>query len=388
MAECPPDDAGGTIMERSSVTELLQTLVRMDTRDPPGREIDMAQVVHERLLEAGLDSVLDEFTSGRSNVVARLKGRGERPALVFSAHFDTVPLGNEEWTHDPFGAQIVDGALHGRGAADMKSGMAAMIVAAESLAAGPAVLAGDLVLAFTAGESSNCLGAAELSRSRALEGAGALLVSEPSSMEVLLAEKGALWLRLTAHGSSGHPSAEEGSRGSAIERMTDVLCDLRTLSFDVCPHPLLGLPTVSAGRIEGGTVVNLTPDRCEIDIDIRTLPGMVADEVEQHILDHVGRNLELERLDHKPAVETANEHPFARLCLDAVSAERGIPAQPGGASYYSDAAILSPAFDLPMVIIGPGRLGMSGRTDEHVMVDDVERAVELYCRIARAWLQA
>ena len=375
-------------MEPSGVTELLQTLVRMDTRDPPGREIDMARVVHDRLLEAGLKSVLDEFTSGRANVVARLKGRGDRPALVFSAHFDTVPLGREEWVHDPFGAAIVDGALHGRGAADMKSGMAAMIVAAESLAAGPGALAGDLVLAFTAGESSSCLGAVELSRSRALEGAGALLVSEPTSMEVLLAEKGALWLRLTAHGSSGHPSAGEGSRGSAIERMTDVLYDLRSLGFDDGPHPLLGLPTVSTGRIQGGTVVNLTPDRCEIDIDIRTLPGMVAEEVEQHVLDHVGHDLELERLDHKPAVETAGDHPFARLCLDVVSAERGVPAEPGGASYYSDAAILSPAFDLPMVIIGPGRLGMSGRTDEHVMVSDVERAVELYRRIALAWLRA
>lgn len=380
MAECAPDDASGTIMKRSSVTELLRTLVRMDTRDPPGREIDMARVVHDRLLKAGLDSVLDEFTSGRANVVARLGGG----ASCFPPSSIPSPLAMKSGLTIP----SIDGALHGRGAADMKSGVAAMIVAAELLAAGPAILAGDLVLAFTAGESSSCLGAVELSRSRAPEGAGALLVSEPTSMEVLLAEKGALWLRLTARGSSGHPSAEEGSRGSAIERMADVLFDLRSLNFNDCPHPLLGLPTLSAGRIEGGTVVNLTPDRCEVDIDIRTLPGMAADEVEQRILDHVGHDLELERLDHKPAIETARDHPFARLCLDVVSAERRAPAEPGGASYYSDAAILLPAFDLPMVIIGPGRLGMSGRTDEHVMVSDVERAVELYRRIALAWLQS
>ncbi len=378
----------GVIMAGSGVTELLRTLVRMDTRDPPGREVDMASVVHRRLLKAGIESDLDEFSPGRANVVARLRGRGERSALVFSAHFDTVPLGNETWTHDPFGAAIVEGALYGRGAADMKSGMAAMIVAAESLAAGPAVLAGDLVLAFTAGESSNCLGAVELARSGSLQGADALLVSEPTSMEVLLAEKGALWLRLIAHGASGHPSAGSGSRGSAIERMTDVLHDLRALDFDDHPHPLLGVPTVSAGRIAGGTVVNLTPDRCEVDIDVRTLPGMVAEAVERQILDHVGHDIELERLDHKPAVETAGDHPFARLCLDVVSAERGREAKPGGASYYSDATILSPSFDLPMVILGPGRLGMSGRTDEHVMVNDVERAVALYRRIALAWLQA
>ena len=375
-------------MGRSAVTELLRTLVRMDTRDPPGREIELARLVHDRLLRAGISSELDEFSPARANVVARLRGRGERPALVFSAHFDTVPLGNEEWTHDPFGAVIVEGVLYGRGAADMKSGMAAMIVAAESLTAGPELLAGDLVLAFTAGESSNCLGAAELARSGSLKGAGALLVSEPTSMEVLLAEKGALWLRLIAHGTSGHPSAGDGSRGSAIERMTDVLQSLRSLDFGNVAHPLLDVPTVSVGRISGGTVVNLTPDRCEVDIDVRTLPGMLPATVERQILDHVGHDIELERLDHKPAVETAYDHPFARLCLETVSAERGGKARPGGASYYSDAAILSPCFDLPMVIIGPGGLGMSGRTDEHVMVSDVERAVEVYRRIALAWLAA
>ena len=366
----------------SDVIDLLGELVRQDTRDPPGRETAIASLVHERLRGAGLESVLDEFAPGRANLVARVRGRAERPAIVFSAHFDTVPLGRETWTRDPFGAEIVDGALYGRGAADMKSGMAAMIVAAEELGREPGGLAGDLVLALTAGESSNCLGARRLAATAALEGAGALLVSEPSSMDVLLAEKGALWLRLVAHGRSGHPSGGPGR--SAIERMMEALAALRNLDFHAGEHPLLGRPTVSVGRIAGGTVVNLTPDRCEAEIDIRTLPGMETQAIVAMLAGRLGGDLDIEPIDDKPPVETPADHPFARICLDAVGGQAG----PGGASYYSDAAVLSPAFGLPMVIIGPGELGMSGRTDEHVAVRDVERACDLYRRIALAWFGA
>ena len=375
-------------MNYPCVIDLLRQLVRMDSRDPPGREIAIARHVCERLGQAGIEAELDEFVPGRANVLARVKGRGERPAIVFSAHFDTVPLGKEVWTHDPFGAEIVDGRLYGRGAADMKSGMAAMIVAAEKLSSGSGQLAGDLVLAFTAGESSNCIGARRLAETRVLEGAGALLVSEPSSMDVLLAEMGALWLRLIAHGRSGHLSGGNRDASSAIERMMDALAALRTLEFGTEPHPILGPPTMAVGRIEGGTVVNLTPDRCEAEIDVRTLPEMEPGTIEAFLLERLGEDLDLERIDYKPPVETPADHPFARICLEAVSAANRDVAVPGGASYYSDATVLSPAFGLPMVIIGPGTLGMSGQTDEHVMTRDVKKASALYRRIALAWFDA
>ena len=373
----------------SDVIALLRRLVRRETCDPPGREIEVATLVHERLDAAGLESRLDEFEPGRANVVARVKGRCDRPGIVFSAHFDTVPPGERPWTYDPFGGEIADGRLYGRGAADMKGGMAAMIVAAERLRASGDRLGGDVVLALSAGESSDCLGARRMAATGELAGCGGLLVSEPSSMEVLLAEKGALWLRLVAHGVLGHRSGDAGSLGggdSAIERMLDALTALRSLRFDAPDHPLLGAPTLAVGTIGGGTVVNLTPDRCEAEIDIRTLPGMDPDEIERAVRAHVGAGLEIERIDHKPPVETAADHPFARICLEAAAAARGRPAEPGGAGYYSDACVLTPAFDLPMVIVGPGALGMSGRTDEYVDIAAVEAAAGLYDRIARDWL--
>lgn len=371
----------------TGAVELLADLVKLETCDPPGREVEIARFVYERLGASGIDAAIDEFEPGRANVLARLKGRGNRPALVFSAHFDTVPPGTRPWRHGPFSAAIEDGRLYGRGAADMKSGMAAMIVAAERLAASGTGLGGDLVLAFSAGESSNCLGARRFVETDALMGAGALLVSEPSSLDVLLAEKGALWLRLVAHGRSGHASGHDGATGggtSAIERMTDALVALRAFRFEVPEHPLLGRPSLSVGTLKGGTVVNLTPDRCEAEIDLRLLPGQDPAAVEAAIGACVGGDIAVERIDHKPAIETAADHPFATVCLGAV----GEGAAPGGASYYSDATVLTPAFDLPMVIIGPGALGMSGQTDEHVETASVESAVDIFEKVARDWLGA
>lgn len=369
----------------ADVAELLAALVRIDSCVPPGDEIEIARFVHARLEAAGISASLDEFEPGRANVLARIKGDGNRPALVFSAHFDTMPPGAQPWAHGPFAAVVEDGRLYGRGAADMKSGMSAMIVAAERLVASGDRLSGDLVLAFSAGESSNCLGARRFVETRALAGCGALLVSEPSSMEVLLAEKGALWLRLTAHGRAGHTSGNEGLAGggaNAVDRMTDALVALRSFRFAEGEHPLLGRPSLSVGTVSGGTVVNLTPDRCVAEIDLRILPGMAAEDVEAAIGRHLGDEITVERIDYKPAVETAPDHPFAQACLKA----KGEGARPRGASYYSDATVLTPAFDLPMVIVGPGEMGMSGQTDEYCDLAALERAVDVFEAIARDWL--
>ena len=366
----------------ANAADLLADLVRLVSPDPPGREIEIARFVRNRLGSSGIQVELDEFAPGRANLLARIPGEGRRPALVFSAHFDTLPVGEGEWLRDPFGATVLEGRLYGRGASDMKSGMAAMIAAAERIAATPGSLEGDLVLAFSAGESSNCLGARRFAETRALRGADALLISEPTSLQVALAEMAALQLRLVAHGRSGHVSGGDAAAGrgaNAIERMTDALVSLRAFRIEAAGHPLLGPPSVSVGAIRGGAMANLTPDRCAAEIDCRLLPGMDPAATERALARHLGADLTIERIDFKPSVETPVDDPFARLCLRAV----GGNARPIGVSYFSDAAVLSPAFGLPMVLLGPGELGLSGQTDEYCDLAKLEKAAELYELIAR-----
>lgn len=373
----------------SETLDLLSRLIAIDSCDPPGSEMEIAGLVHGYLRENGLASELDVFMPGRANVVSRLKGDGSRPGLIFSAHFDTVPPGAQPWKYGPFSAHVENGRLYGRGASDMKSGMAAMISAAINLAQQDVSLGGDLILAFSAGESSNCLGAKRMVENDDLAGAGHYLVSEPTSLGMLIAEKGALWLRLIAHGKGGHASASEGaSTGShsAITRMTNALSALERFDFGVAEHALLGAPSVTVGTIRGGTVVNLTPDRCEAEIDLRLLPGQQPQTVIAALSAHLGDDIEVEQIDFKPPVETEVDHPFVTACIDACERVSGEPPVPGGVSYYSDATVICPALDIPMVILGPGELGMSGQTDEYVEIEKLERAVPIFERVARSML--
>jgi len=372
-------------MDAEALAALTAELIRAESPDPPGDERRVAAVVAGALSAAGLAAEVDRFAPDRANVLARLEGAGERPALVFSAHMDTLPAGEGPWTHPPFAGVREGRWLYGRGACDMKSGLAAMIAAAASLRAQGTPLAGDLLLAFTGGESSSCLGARRLVETGALAGAGALLVSEPSSLELLVAEKAALWLRITAHGAAGHLSARDGGGRDAIAMMTTALPRLP----DVLPggsHPLLGAASLNVGRIVGGTAINLTPDRCIAELDLRLLPEHDPDVVEGAVRAALGEGFGVERLDWKPAVDTSPDAPFAKLCGEVSAAERGAAPRPGGAAYFSDACVLAPAFDLPMVIIGPGALGGSGAVDEHVDIDDLRVAARLYREIARRWL--
>ncbi len=366
----------------ADVAALTAALVRHRTEDPPGREIELARFVCDALRASGIEASVDEFAPGRANVLGRIAG-GHAPALVFSAHLDTMPAGNEDaWSRPPFEGRIESGLLYGRGAADMKGGLAAMLSAAGALA--EAQLAGDLLLALSAGESSSCLGARRFVDTGALAGAGAILVSEPSSMRALTAEAGALWLRLVASGAPGHASG--GGGDSAVERLVDAVISLRAAELPGGEHPLLGRASVSVGTFHGGTAVNLTPDRAAAENDVRYLPGTRQGELLDAVGGAVGEGVAVEVIDDKPPVETSADHPFVAACLAALESWSGRSHTPGGARYFSDSNVLCPALGVPRVIIGPGGLGMSGQRDEHVALDDLRAAAKLYEAIARGWL--
>ena len=380
-------DNGQKSVQKTSepnLIDILGTLVSIDTADPPGGEIEAARYIAGVLEKAGLDYEIDEFEHRRANVLARVKGQGTKPPLVFSAHIDTVPVGRQPWTTTPFSATISNGRMYGRGSADMKSGLAAMLVSAIDLSRGTEALSGDLILAFTAGESSNCLGARRLVQKGSLADAGALLVSEPSSMGIIVAEMAVLWLRITARGRLGHVSGYSGV--NAIDAMSDFIQSLRSAQLPHSNHPLLPAQTIRIGTISGGSAVNVTPDHCEAEVDVRLHPSVDPSEVIRILTAVAGPNIEIEVSDFKPAVETAPDHPFVVECMSALEAATSAPPAPEGVAYYSDATIYTAAHRTPFAIIGPGERGMSGQVDESVELAQVGRAVSVYSNIARRWL--
>lgn len=363
---------------------LLGELIRIPSADPPGGELDVARRVHAEMLRLGIEAELDEFLPGRANVVGRIRGRGDRAPLVFSSHMDTVPVGDQPWAFDPLAGDLVDGHVRGRGASDMKSALVAFLAAAALIRAQSEPLAGDVILAFTAGESADCLGARRLVDQGFQAQIGAFLCGEPSSLDIIVAEKAILWLEAEATGQLGHVSGAAGV--NAIDLMVDFLGRLNGIALDVPGHPLLSPPSVNVGRITGGTTINITPDRCTAGIDIRFGPAGDPEAVTAQIAAVAPEGVTLRRLDFKPAVDEAPDSAFVAACSAATAGETGRNPQILGVSYYSDAAILLDGHDAPFAILGPGTLGMSGQTNETIPAGNVMAAARIYARIAADWL--
>ncbi len=368
----------------TDIEEFLREIVAIESCDPPGREVDVARVVHDRLLAFGIEAEFDEFQEGRANVLGRISGVGRKRPLVMSAHLDTVPVGQQPWSFGPFSGAIRGDRMLGRGTSDMKSAVAAMVFAAAALKKEGRPLGGDVLLAFSAGESSNCLGAKRFVERGLRDRMGALLVGEPSSMDVVVVEKAVLWLTIRAAGKVGHVSGAPGV--NAIDLMVDFLHSLRGILLCHEPHPLLDGPTLRVGRIGGGSAVNVTPDSCFAEVDIRLLPGSSPEVVIDQLRRVAPPGLLIEVLDFKPAVESDPESPFVRVCREACLSECGTEPAVRGVSYYSDAVVLRDGLDVPFAIVGPGDLGMSGQPDESVSLSAVRAAARVYQRIALEWL--
>ena len=379
-------------MSESIAVGLAQQMVRMPTFDPPGDERALAEHLRQVMADARLVTTLHPLSPTRASVTGRLPGDGSRPRFAMVGHINTVAPGERPWSFDPFAGDIVEGKLRGRGASDMKSGTAAMVAAAVSLARSKVRLGGDLIVACTAGEEVDCAGAIDLLRGDVFDGVGAMLIPEPTDLAVWHAEKGALWLSIVTHGKTAHGSmAHEGH--NAIDQMMVLLRKLEQFPFEQPHHPVLGSPSVSVGTISGGIKVNVVPDHCEATVDLRTLPGedqaSIVEQVQglaEEVCPAGVPPAEVSVLADRPAVETARDDALVNSASEAVATATGEEPALGGASYFSDGAVLIPDLKIPMVLCGPGRPELAHQPDEYAEVERVTQAENVYVALARKLL--
>ena len=294
---------------------------------------------------------VDEAAPGRASVTAVLPGtdRARVPGLVLCGHTDTV--GVAQMTHPPFEGRIEGDRLYGRGAIDMKAGLAAILAAAQSIAQrGP--LAGDLILGFVADEEYASIGVEQfvsLLPGRGLH-AAAGIVTEPTNLAVRHAHRGFTWGRIETQGRAAHGSNYTDGV-DAIALMGRVLVRLERFDREALrqrTHPLCGSASLHAALIAGGTELSTYPDRCTLQIERRLLPGETAVQAEAEV------NAILDELRREPDFHAAYAQFFAREPLE-------VP---------EDAAIIR-ALDLAAApILGPGHprhVGMGGWTDAQVL---------------------
>ncbi len=376
------------MVKNIDVVEMTQRLVRAQSVNPGQNTGLVAQILAEPLESAGFRLSWKETPGKGVNLTAVLQGEAARLPICFTGHMDTVPLGERPWSVDPFGGEIRDGKLYGRGASDMKSGLAAMIAAGIDLCSAPR-RAADLIMIFTAGEETGCEGARDLAKSGVLPaGAGAMVVGEPTDCRPLLGHKGGLWLRADFFGRSAHGSMPEAG-DNAVYKAARAALALENFMATYPPHPQLGNPTLNVGTIGGGGKINMVPDAAFLEMDMRTVPGLDHDSLERSVQEGLGDQARLTRLLDVPSVLTPREDPWFASALDLLERLRGTPQTPGAVSYFTDASILYTALGKPPTLIyGPGAAGQAHQTDEYCDVAAINEAREAYVAIARHWLSA
>jgi acetylornithine deacetylase len=373
---------------------LLKDLVAIDSVNPslvPGArgEADVARRIAAELMAIGLAVDITEVAPGRPNVVGTLDGRAPGRALMLCGHVDTVGVAGMEKPFDP----VEDGGrLYGRGAQDMKGGVAAMIGAARAIAESGGLAAGRVIVAAVIDEEHASLGAEALV---AKFHADAGVVTEPTDLDVAVAHKGFQWVELETRGRAAHGSRPREGR-DAIVRMGRVLAALERLDRslqDGRTHPLLGTASLHASTIAGGGEWSSYPDRCRLRVERRTLPGEPAsaalDEANAIMAAAAREDPEFEG-DAMPVFgrdpyEIDPAHPLPALLAEA-AAGAGHDASRVGMTFWTDAAILGAA-GIPSVLFGPGGAGLHSAV-EYVRLRDVAVCRDALVALARRFTSA
>lgn len=378
--------------ESQTVLELLAELVRINSVNPNYEggvaEVAMADYVEGYFTNRGIETWRQPVYPDRPNVIARIPGRDSSRRIVFEAHMDTVSVAG--MTISPWEPEIRDGKMYGRGSCDTKGGMAAMMHAAASLFADGITPPCDVLFAATIDEEYSYRGVVAFCAAMQADGqplqADAAIVAEPTLLQPVVASKGLVRWKIETIGKAAH-SAKPHLGVNAIEKMARVIAALEkdTLRLSENLHPLLGAATCNVGVIRGGVQINFVPDRCEIEIDRRLLPGETPESALAHyqaLVDDLSRqDSQLNIVMHPPMLtdvplETTVNSPAVQA-MQRVLSDLGLDDTPIGVPFCSDASKFG-ALGIPSMILGPGNIDQAHAAVEFIDCEQVERAVEVY----------
>lgn len=385
-------------MEKTSAAldpvELTRALIRIDSVN--------SELVPDAAGEAAIAAWCAEWLAVRGfefrlvgpaeqpTVIGIARGSGGGRSLMLNGHLDTV--GVASYHGDAFDPVVRDGKVFGRGAFDMKAGVAAIMVAAARAAGADARLAGDIIVTLVSDEEFGSRGTQD---ALAAVTADAAIVTEPSDMHLVLAHRGFAWFELelsgvAAHGSMPHQGVDAIAHAGLVMRALD---ELRAGFEAEPPHPLLGHGTVRVSTISGGTDAATVADSCTLTIERRTLPGETPDAVEAQLrglLEGLGAStpgfrFELRRIVARGAFEADPDGAIVQAV--ALSAERvlGRPAPTRGEPFWTDAGLIAEA-GIPCLLLGVD--GGGAHADEewatvesiNQLTDILEHAIRAFCR--------
>ncbi len=377
-----------------NVVELLAEMVSHDTVN--------SAISGRKAPEAGLVSRLERLALDHGFAARKLPVPGQSaqllisyerdpssPWIMFDSHLDTVSV--EGMSIDPFAGSIREGKLWGRGACDTKGSGAAMFAALVRYAESPA--ANNVMLLYSVDEEQGMSGIREFTENHLpalVRRIKAAVVGEPTNLKPVVAHNGVQRFTLATLGVAAH-SADPNRGRSAISDMARLILDLESAYIPALGaiHPLTGKAQCSINVIRGGTAVNIIPDRCEVQIDRRTVPGEVSRDVasslRRHLLSYRERHPQVQ-FELTPSIETPpltphNDGSFLEIVRSTLSTY-GVPDEPVGVRYATHAGDLCAA-GLSCIVLGPGNIDQGHTKDEWIDIDELETAVPIYFDIMK-----
>lgn len=362
-----------------NVVELCQALVRIPSVNPHGEpgvsatgEKEIAEWLAGFLREIGAEVELREVLPDRPNVIAHWSAdRSGKPRLLFAPHTDTVSVAG--MIIEPFGGEVRDGKVWGRGASDTKGSMAAMLWALRTMRDRLPALSHEIWFAGLMSEETSQHGSRALAREERFD---FVMAGEPTELDVVYTHKGSAFLNLRTRGRSAHAARPELGE-NAIDKMLEVLAIVRTefaAEFATRRDPVLGASTLSVGTIRGGAKTNIIPDRCEATVDLRFVPEHYRTGIIEELAARLRRVCpDLEAwAEPAPPLLTDPSHPLIGKLLDC-------GARLVGAPWFCDACFFAER-GMPAIAIGPGSIAQAHTEDEWIAVAELERGVSFFSR--------
>ena len=377
---------------RGDAVSLTRALVRADSRNPglvpggPG-ERGVASLLFQVLPAWGFRVEVQDALPGRPNVVARIGDAASGATLMLNGHIDVV--GVEGMTHEPLAAEMAGGRIYGRGATDMKGGVASMCAAAARAA--PGGLRGEVIVAAVCDEEFESAGTSALI-ARGIR-ADAAIVTEPTKLAIMPAHRGFVWITVEIRGRAAHGSRYDIGI-DAVRHAGLLLAELDVLDAEEFPgraHGLVGRPSLHASTIEGGIGWSTYPDRCVLTLERRTVPGETKQSVAREIEDACDRVRSRRSMFDavvtagfgQPPSDLSGDAPVAQALKRALGLE-GLPAPIEGMSAWTDAALLNAA-GIPALCFGPGDISLAHAATEWVEVREIELATNVLERVVKEW---
>ena len=396
-----------SLIDTDELVALTRDLVRIPSvvrpGDPTATEAAVASHVEGWMRSQGFDVEVQQVAPGRPNVLGAIGEAAAGPTLLLEGHTDFVTEGDPSaWTHPPFAAELVDGKIYGRGAADMKSGLAAAMIAAAAIKRSGAPLAGRLVVGALVDEEGDMIGAKHLCATPIGRALSAAIVCEPEDNELCLEQRGVVWARVTARGRMAHGAMPEAG-ANPIAALAALVADAPRLQRRLralCTRsrylkPPTVTPTVVMAPVAGVPQSNVIPATAQATLDVRLTPGPDADAVAKEIDEACRRaadacpgvSVEWTPINgFRMATKVERSEPLVRAMVSAVRRATGRAARWGGVPGSTDGTILRTQLGIPIVTCGPGHRLIPHQVDEYVEVADLVDAARIYVAAALAYL--